>query len=64
MWPVWVRRAWRDQDSDRVAGVASSFIRNTGVEEVWRYHTIRDVLSDVQVMLGLTVCAASSHMRK
>eukprot|EP00983_Pelagomonas_calceolata_P050306 1141909-Pelagomonas_calceolata.AAC.1 len=47
-----------DQDSIRVAGGASSLIRNTGVKDVWRYCTIKNLLSDVQVMLSQTVCTA------
>eukprot|EP00983_Pelagomonas_calceolata_P074398 1152541-Pelagomonas_calceolata.AAC.4 len=57
-------RARSDQDSVGAAGVASSLIRNTGVKEVGRYNTVRDLLSDVQVMLGQTVCAAHIHMHK
>eukprot|EP00983_Pelagomonas_calceolata_P050549 1142020-Pelagomonas_calceolata.AAC.2 len=53
-----------DQDSVRAAGVASSLIRNTGVKKAWRYYTNRDLLSDVQVMLGLTDCAAYVHVQK
>eukprot|EP00983_Pelagomonas_calceolata_P027410 860882-Pelagomonas_calceolata.AAC.1 len=45
-------RARSDQDSIGAAGVASSLIRNTGVKEIWRYQKIRDLLSDVQVILG------------
>eukprot|EP00983_Pelagomonas_calceolata_P069513 1150389-Pelagomonas_calceolata.AAC.2 len=36
------------------AGVASNLIRNTGVKEVWRHYMIKDLLSDVQAMLGRT----------
>eukprot|EP00983_Pelagomonas_calceolata_P072123 1151569-Pelagomonas_calceolata.AAC.2 len=46
------------------ATAASRLIRNTGVKEVWRYYTIRNLLSDVQVMSGQTVCAAYIHMYK
>eukprot|EP00983_Pelagomonas_calceolata_P056294 1144534-Pelagomonas_calceolata.AAC.2 len=50
-----------DQNSAWAAQLASSLIRNaaSGVKEVWRYYAIRDLLRDVQVMLGQTVCAAS-----
>eukprot|EP00983_Pelagomonas_calceolata_P075541 1153063-Pelagomonas_calceolata.AAC.1 len=47
-----------DQDSIRAAGVAFSLIRNNGVKEVGRNNTVRNLLSDVQVMLSQTVCAA------
>eukprot|EP00983_Pelagomonas_calceolata_P066870 1149243-Pelagomonas_calceolata.AAC.2 len=53
-----------DQESIGVAGVASSLIRNAGVKEVGRYSAIRDMLSDVQVMLSQTICAAYIHMYK
>eukprot|EP00983_Pelagomonas_calceolata_P130030 1161655-Pelagomonas_calceolata.AAC.2 len=52
------------QHSVRAAGVASSLIRNTGVEEIWRYYMIKDLLCDVHVMLGQTVCTAYIHMFK
>eukprot|EP00983_Pelagomonas_calceolata_P015843 502263-Pelagomonas_calceolata.AAC.1 len=64
MWSVKVCRARSDQDSVRAAGVASSLIRKTGVKEAGRCCMIRDLLSDVQVMLGQTVCAAYLHMHK
>eukprot|EP00983_Pelagomonas_calceolata_P080658 1155238-Pelagomonas_calceolata.AAC.1 len=50
-----------DQDSIRAARGASSLIRNIGNKEVWRYNTIRYLLSDVQVMLSQTFCAAYIH---
>eukprot|EP00983_Pelagomonas_calceolata_P011475 370740-Pelagomonas_calceolata.AAC.1 len=34
------------------------------VKEVGKFYTIRDLLSDVQVMLGQTGCAAYIHMHK
>eukprot|EP00983_Pelagomonas_calceolata_P066037 1148840-Pelagomonas_calceolata.AAC.4 len=61
---IGVSRARSDQDSARAAGVASSLIRNTEIKKVWRYYTIRGLLSDVQVMLGLMVCAAYVHVHK
>eukprot|EP00983_Pelagomonas_calceolata_P040928 1137828-Pelagomonas_calceolata.AAC.1 len=53
-----------DQDSIGTAGGASSLIRNAGVEEVGRHNAVRDLFSDVQVMLSQTVCAAYIHMYK
>eukprot|EP00983_Pelagomonas_calceolata_P086177 1156712-Pelagomonas_calceolata.AAC.4 len=50
--------------SIRAAGSTSSLIRNAGGKEVWRYLTIKNLLSNVQVMLGQTVCAAYIHMYK
>eukprot|EP00983_Pelagomonas_calceolata_P061172 1146712-Pelagomonas_calceolata.AAC.2 len=46
------------------AGGASSLIRNAGVKEVGRYNTVRDLLSDVQVMLsqGFESCAAPTWL--
>eukprot|EP00983_Pelagomonas_calceolata_P055543 1144196-Pelagomonas_calceolata.AAC.8 len=55
---------WSDQDCVRAAGVASCLIRNTGVKEIWRYYMTLYLLSDVQVMLGQTVCAAYIHMHQ
>eukprot|EP00983_Pelagomonas_calceolata_P005434 177006-Pelagomonas_calceolata.AAC.1 len=40
----------------------TSLIRNAGVEEVGRYNAIRDLLSDVHVMLGQMFCAAYIHL--
>eukprot|EP00983_Pelagomonas_calceolata_P128524 1161518-Pelagomonas_calceolata.AAC.3 len=37
---------------------------DAGVKGVGRYNTIRDLLSDVQVMLSLMDCAAYIHMYK
>eukprot|EP00983_Pelagomonas_calceolata_P130495 1161688-Pelagomonas_calceolata.AAC.11 len=48
-------------DSVRAAGVASSLIRNTGVKGAWERYMIRDLLSDVQIMLVQTACAAYIH---
>eukprot|EP00983_Pelagomonas_calceolata_P035227 1101718-Pelagomonas_calceolata.AAC.1 len=42
-----------DQNSIGAAGVVSSLIRNVWVKELW---------SDVQIMLGQTVCAAYIHI--
>eukprot|EP00983_Pelagomonas_calceolata_P065546 1148631-Pelagomonas_calceolata.AAC.3 len=53
--------AMSNQDSIGAAGGASSLIRNAGVKEVWRHNTIRDMLSDVQVMLSQMICAAYVH---
>eukprot|EP00983_Pelagomonas_calceolata_P012863 411251-Pelagomonas_calceolata.AAC.1 len=47
----WVRS---DQDCTRAAGVASGLNRNRGFEEVGGYSTIRDLLRDLQVVLGQT----------
>eukprot|EP00983_Pelagomonas_calceolata_P011745 378002-Pelagomonas_calceolata.AAC.1 len=52
----------QDQDSIRAAGGASSLIRNTGGKEVWRCNEVRDLLSDVHVMLIQTACAAYIHL--
>eukprot|EP00983_Pelagomonas_calceolata_P132622 1161888-Pelagomonas_calceolata.AAC.2 len=35
---------------------------NAGVKEVGRYNVVRDLLSDVQVMLSQTVCTAYIHL--
>eukprot|EP00983_Pelagomonas_calceolata_P035732 1118660-Pelagomonas_calceolata.AAC.2 len=56
--------AGSDQNNNRVAGVTSSLIRNTGVKETWRYNTIRDLLSGVQVMLGQAVRGYFSNSLK
>eukprot|EP00983_Pelagomonas_calceolata_P041216 1137967-Pelagomonas_calceolata.AAC.1 len=48
----WVRS---DQGSIRAAGVASGLNRNNGFEEVGRHSTIRDLLRDLQVVLGQTI---------
>eukprot|EP00983_Pelagomonas_calceolata_P068495 1149946-Pelagomonas_calceolata.AAC.2 len=51
------------------AGVASSLIRNAGFKEAWKcyttsYLTVGGLLSDVQVMLSQTICAAYIHVYK
>eukprot|EP00983_Pelagomonas_calceolata_P011069 356917-Pelagomonas_calceolata.AAC.1 len=53
-WYIWVRRARSNQISIRAAGGAPSLIRNAGFKEAGRYNTVRDLLSDVQVMLSQT----------
>eukprot|EP00983_Pelagomonas_calceolata_P080336 1155104-Pelagomonas_calceolata.AAC.4 len=45
-------RARSDQDGVRAAGAACSLIKYTGIKEVGRHYTIKDLLSDVQAMLG------------
>eukprot|EP00983_Pelagomonas_calceolata_P058606 1145562-Pelagomonas_calceolata.AAC.1 len=53
-----------DQDCIGAAGGTSSLIRNAGVKELGRCNTVRDLLSDVHIMLSKTVCAAYIHVYK
>eukprot|EP00983_Pelagomonas_calceolata_P123543 1161018-Pelagomonas_calceolata.AAC.5 len=48
-----------ERQAIRAAGGASSLIRNAGFKEVGRCSTVRDLLSDVQVMLSKMVCAGT-----